>query len=535
MEYLLSADEMKACDDRTIHKIGIPSAVLMERAALSVVEEMRHAGLDLTRTLVVCGSGNNGGDGFAIARILAQNASLFQDYAVSEMSSDTCDVTLAFVGKEMSMTEETALQRKICENSGLKISRNFMEHEYTVIVDAIFGIGLSRPVEGHYADVIRWINSQNAKKVAVDIPSGVSADNGRVCGVCVEADLTVTFACRKVGQLLYPGALYCGQLICRDIGISVRNHSRTAVEDEAAADTETKPYVFTYTKRDLARIPKRRADSNKGTFGKVLLIAGSEGMSGAAILAAKAAFRSGCGMVRVFTPECNRTVVQTCLPEAIVTAYEPGSSKEHMLKLLADALFWSDAAGIGPGLGTSLPAAALLEYVLEYYDKPLVIDADGLNLLAEKNSRWNLCRQSKADGCLRSCSNIIVTPHIGEMARLTGMERTLISAKLISAAKNYAAQNDVICVLKDARTVVSDGREVYLNTSGNDGMAVAGSGDVLTGVICGLLAQKLPCRQAAMLGVYLHGLAGDLAKTELGAYGMMAGDIADRIGIVLRN
>ncbi|MCD7842213.1 MAG: NAD(P)H-hydrate dehydratase [Lachnospiraceae bacterium] len=530
MEWLLSAEEMKACDERTIHEIGIPSAALMERAALSVVEEMQRAGMDLSRTLVVCGSGNNGGDGFAIARILAH----MEEAAATDETAGTCNVTLAFVGKETSMTEETARQRKICENSGLKISRNFMEHEYTVIVDAIFGIGLSRPVEGQYAEVIRWINSQNAKTVAVDIPSGISADTGRVYGVCVEADLTVTFACRKIGQLLYPGARYCGQLVCRDIGISVENGSRTAAgdaadPDERAADADRRPTIFTYTERDLAGLPERKADSNKGTCGKVLLIAGSEGMSGAAVLAAKAAFRCGCGMVRVLTPECNRAVLQSCLPEAIVTAYEPEAPVEEACNLLIKALLWSDAAGIGPGLGTSQTAAALLKYVLEHYEKPLVIDADGLNLLADENSG---CSLSRNDGSASGCRNIILTPHIGEMARLTGKEKTAVSAELLSTARTFAAGQDVICVLKDARTAVSDGRQIYLNTSGNDGMATAGSGDVLTGVICSLLAQKLPCWQAATFGAYLHGLAGDLAKKELGAYGMMAGDIADRVGTV---
>ncbi len=513
MERLLSAKQMKACDDRTIQEIGIPSAVLMERAALSVVEEMKKADLDLSRVLVVCGSGNNGGDGFAIARLLSE--SFFSQDHVSVQEDSAPDysiskpmVTLSFVGNESSMTKETVLQRKICENLGLKVSRYFMDDEYTVIVDAIFGIGLSRPVEGDYAEVIRWINAQSARVVAVDIPSGVNADDGRVCGVCVKADLTVTFACRKIGQILFPGAEYCGRVVCRDVGIPADRWL-----DSSSA-------VCTYTKQELALLPQRKPYSHKGTYGKVLLIAGSEGMSGAALLAARASFRSGCGMVRIFTPECNRAILQTSLPEAMVSSWNPEETEETVKERLENALAWSDAVGIGPGLGRSPMAGVLLDFVLEHCGKPLVIDADGLNLLEKRFDT--------------ECP-VILTPHIGEMARLTGKGRAEIASELIASVQSFAAETGVICVLKDARTAVSDGEQVYLNTSGNDGMAVAGSGDVLTGVICGLLAQHLPCWRAATLGVYLHGLAGDLAKNELGAHGMMAGDIADRIGAVLHD
>ncbi|MCD8347433.1 MAG: NAD(P)H-hydrate dehydratase [Lachnospiraceae bacterium] len=498
MEVLLNAKQMKACDERTI-SLGIPSMVLMERAALAVVEEMEKAALDLSKVLVVCGSGNNGGDGFAVARLLSGRGQM----------------AVCFVGKETSMTKETALQRHICENFGLKISSNFPDGEYTTIVDAMLGIGLSRAVEGRYAEVIEWINAQPAKVVAVDIPSGVSADGQGVFGTAVRADLTVTFAARKLGQILYPGAAYCGRLICRDIGIPV---------------SAVPPRIFTYTKQDLIRLPKRVPASHKGTYGKVLLIAGSEGMSGAATLAARAAFRSGCGMVRVFTPSCNRTVIQTVIPEAMVTTWEPGEEK---LRLLEKALAWSDVVGIGPGLGTSEDAGELLRFCLEHCDRPLVIDADGLNLLsAYLSAQTSTTETFLLPDFLRG--KVILTPHIGEMGRLAGMDCKAIAADLIGTAQQFALRHKVICVLKDARTVVSDGKQTYLNTSGNDGMAVAGSGDVLTGVICGLLAQGMPVFDAAALGVYLHGLAGDLARAELGAHGMMAGEIADSVGKVLK-
>lgn len=492
MEFLLNAQQMKHCDKDTIEKIGIPSMVLMERAALSVVEEMEQHSLNLNSVLVICGSGNNGGDGFAIARLLDEKG--------------IC-VTVAFVGRETSMTEETALQRRICENCGIKISTNFQNREYTTIVDAIFGIGLSRDVEGRYAELIDWINHQNASVVAVDIPSGISADTGRVLGTAVRADLTVTFAYRKIGQILFPGTEYCGQVIRRDIGITAERFQ------------DGMPSVFTYGEEDLQRIVHRRAYSNKGTYGKVLLIAGSHGMSGAACLAALSAYRCGSGLVRVFTPECNREVIQTYLPEAIVTTYQENAP----LAELRSAMEWADVIGIGPGLGIQAPAARILETVLRESEKPIVVDADGLNLLAIQPSLLTVVKVP-----------VILTPHVGEMMRLTGAQKSDITENVIMTASRYAQENRVICVLKDARTAVSDGKRTYLNTSGNNGMAVAGSGDILTGIICGLLAQGMQPFDSAALGVYLHGLSGDLAQEKFSAYGMIARDIAGQIGEVLK-
>ncbi len=493
MEFLLNAEQMKHCDKDTIEKIGIPSLVLMERAALAVVDEIYRANCDLRSVLVVCGAGNNGGDGFAVAR-------LFDEQGVRVM--------IAFVGNEESMTEETAAQKQICENCGIKISSNFMQREYTVIVDAIFGIGMSRDAQGRYAQIIDWINQQSAFKVAVDIPSGVSADTGAILGLAVEADLTVTFAYRKLGQVLFPGTEYCGKVVRRDIGITADRFQRGI------------PNVFTYGEEDLARIARRRPYSNKGTYGKVLLIAGSRGMSGAACLSAMAAYRSGSGLVRVFTPECNREIIQSYLPEAIVTAYSDDRFPENMLE---EALSWSDVTGIGPGCGIGQLQEQILSTVLREYEKPLVIDADGLNVLSRHP---DLLYETKA--------SVILTPHIGEMMRLTDNTTEEILENILQTARQFAREYGVVCALKDARTIVSDGVKVYVNTSGNNGMAVGGSGDILTGVICGLLAQKMPAFDAAALGVYLHGLAGDAAQERRSAYGMIARDIADQIGEVLK-
>ncbi len=489
MEYLLNAAQMKAADAHTIDEIGIPSMVLMERAALAVSEEMEKSGMDLSKVLVVCGSGNNGGDGFAAARMLG----------------GAHDVTIAFVGKETSMTRETADQRRICENLGMKIRTDFMDDTYTAIVDAMLGIGISRTVQGKYADVIHWINAQAAPVTAVDIPSGVCADDGKILGTAVRADLTVTFAGKKTGQILYPGAECCGNLICRDIGIR-REYAESR--------------VFYYQKEDLGRLPARAAYSNKGSYGRVLLIAGSEGMCGAAVLSARAAYRSGCGMVRVLTPAANRTVIQTALPEAIVTCYDPCAPEQSLIR---GAIDWADVVGIGPGLSTSESAKELLDFVLDDTKKPMVIDADGLNLLAADPRLMEKVRPGT-----------ILTPHILEMSRLSGQTKEEITDALTDTASAFAEKHQIVLVLKDARTVISDGERICINTSGNDGMATAGSGDVLTGLICGLRAQRAEAFDAASLGVYVHGLAGDAAADLHGRHGMTAQDLAEEIGTVLK-
>lgn len=491
MEYLLTAGETKKCDSDTIEQIGIPSMVLMERAALCLVEEMEQRNFPLQSVLVLCGSGNNGGDGFAAARLLWQKKR---------------KVTVVFAGKESSLTKETALQKKICENCGINVSSNLPEGEYTTIVDALLGIGLSREVQGKYGELIDWVNHSGCSVVSVDIPSGIHADSGQVLGRAVRADLTVTFGFRKIGQVLYPGTEYCGVTVCRDIGF--------VLGEDALSGR-----VFTCGKQDLSMIRRRPEHSNKGTFGRVLLVAGSEGMCGAAVLSARAAYRTGAGLVRVFTPEINRQIVQTMLPEAIVTAWKDDQFPEENLK---EQLDWADVIGIGPGIGTDELPVRILAFLLKHSKCPLVIDADGLNILAMKKM------------APLSSAPVIVTPHVGEMMRLRHAAKEEILCDLIGTAEVYAREHQLVCVLKDSHTVVSDGCRTYINTTGNSGMATGGSGDVLTGVICGLLAQKMDPFDAAVYGVLAHGLAGDSAREKLSTYGVMAGDIAEHLGEVLK-
>lgn len=490
MEYLLKSDEMKQLDQAVIEEIGISSAVLMERAALAATEVLEQY-FSLNKVLVVCGSGNNGGDGFAIARLLHLKKK---------------EVTILFAGNENSCTPETALQKKICEKYQIPICRNWKEDEYTTIVDSVFGIGLSRTIEGNYKELIRQINAHPAKVLSIDIASGICADNGKVMGIAVKADITVTFAYEKIGHVLYPGAEYSGKIIRKEIGILPE------------ATTRQLPCCYTYDKSDLARLPERYPYSNKGTYGRALLIAGSKNMSGAAYFSGMAAYRVGTGLVQIFTEPCNRNILQQILPEAILATQDWEKVDQ---KKVAKKLEWADAAAIGPGFGISEQKRSILYEMIKNMYRPLVIDADGLNLLAD---HMEILYEKKGP--------VIVTPHIGEMSRLIKKPKQEIVEDLLETAKAFAREYYVICVLKDTRTIVTDGNEVYINQSGNHGMAAGGSGDVLTGMITGLLAQKMKPFEAAKLGVYLHGLAGDEAKKEIGACAMTATDILNHIGKV---
>ena len=491
MKYLLNGAQMQACDTYTIEQMQVPSAVLMERAALAVTGVMEERLTRDDRVLVLCGSGNNGGDGFAVARLLLLNG----------IAAD-----VFFAGKVPSMTEECARQKKIFENYGGKLCRNLKFSEYTVLVDALLGIGLSREVRDDYARLINEINASGLPVVAVDMPSGVSADTGAVMGTAVRACTTVTFAFPKLGQLLYPGADCCGELLVKPIGIA-----GTELTERSGRELP-----FYYEKKDLLKLlPARAARSNKGSYGRVLLIGGARNMAGAVMLAGRSAYRTGCGLVKIMADPDNRTVLQSGLPEAM---FAPWHTENLELEFS-----WATVIGIGPGLGQSQQALELLCQVLKKWKGPLVVDADGLNLLSQHPE---YLKNTEA--------KLIVTPHPGEMARLTGLTVRKILDHLMDTAAEFAGEHDLVCVLKDARTVISDGVRRCVNVSGNHGMAAGGSGDVLTGVICGLLAQGMDCFEAAAAGAMVHGLAGDRAKDELGARGMMASDLADQVGNIIK-
>ena len=494
MKYLVSASEMREYDSNTIEKTGIPACVLMERAALAAADwiEERCAGRSGRRhVLVMAGMGNNGGDGLAVARLLSE-----KDYQVE----------VWLVGDEAKASARWIQQREILRNYPVECTDRPKRQEYAVLVDALFGVGLSRAVEGIYGEAVDVFRNLEGWRLALDMPSGIDTDTGRILGRAVEADATVTFGFCKRGLVLYPGCGYAGEVRIADIGISSRSFYGG------------KPGMFAYDEDISALLPERDGGGNKGTFGKVLLVAGSVNMAGAAVLAAKAAYRTGAGMVKVITPPENRIILQQAVPEALL-----GTCGD-----LEAGMAWADVIAIGPGLGKNREALACLEQVIREGGKPLLVDADGLNLLSEQPELFErLASQGKAG------RTILLTPHVGEMARLLGCSVADCKADLPAAGGALAAGLGAVVAAKDARTFIcGQERETCVNLSGNDGMATAGSGDVLTGIVAALLAQGMEGFEAAAVGAYVHGRAGDYVAAKIGPYACTAGDIAEAAAVV---
>lgn len=494
MQLWVNAAQMKAADQYTIQKLGVPSLELMEHAAQACVQVLEDEKVDLSHVCVVCGSGNNGGDGFAIARILQNNR-----YSVETFC----------VGNPEHYTEETQEQMHRLQECGGKITYGMpQEDSYSVVIDAVFGVGLSRKVEGRYRQVIEQMNRMRGTKFAVDIPSGLSATTGCILGCAFKADYTVTFQLKKIGLELSQGRTMAGRVIVPDIGIS----TDSICEDQEIVRTAGK---------DIYRkmLPDRPEDSNKGTYGRLLVIAGSKGMAGAAYLNAHAAYMTGAGLVRIYTSSDNREILQTLLPEAIITTYEE-YNKEELLSLLT----WADSVCIGSGLGMSRLSEKILKTVIEYVKVPCLIDADGLNLLAENKNYLNQMAERR----------FVITPHMKEMSRLTGISVEELKADRIQILKDFSSRYRITCVLKDSRTLIaSEEKGIRMNLTGNSAMAKAGSGDVLAGVISGWMVQGKEAEDAAELGTYIHGLSGDLAKFEKDVYSVMARDLIEYISKAL--
>lgn len=494
MQLWVNAAQMKAADQYTIQKLGVPSLELMEHAAQACVQVLEDEKVDLSHVCVVCGSGNNGGDGFAIARILQNNR-----YSVETFC----------VGNPEHYTEESQEQMHRLQECGGKITYGMpQEDSYSVIIDAVFGVGLSRKVEGRYRQVIEQMNRMRGTKFAVDIPSGLSATTGCILGCAFKADYTVTFQLKKIGLELSQGRTMAGRVIVPDIGIS----TDSICEDQEIVRTAGK---------DIYRkmLPDRPEDSNKGMYGRLLVIAGSKGMAGAAYLNAHAAYMTGAGLVRIYTSSDNREILQTLLPEAVITTYEE-YNKEELLSLLT----WADGVCIGSGLGMSRLSEKILKTVIEYVKVPCLIDADGLNLLAENKNYLNQMAERR----------FVITPHMKEMSRLTGISVEELKADRIQILKDFSSRYRITCVLKDSRTLIaSEEKGIRMNLTGNSAMAKAGSGDVLAGVISGWMVQGKEAEDAAELGTYIHGLSGDLAKFEKGVYSVMARDLIEYISKAL--
>ncbi len=483
---VLDKIKMQKADEYTQNELGISQGVLMERAALASYYVLKDImPLESAGILIICGPGNNGGDGIALARILAERDILPDVLLMGDKMSD---------GLKM----QTDILKKTYPE--IEIMNTIPGNGYDVVVDAVFGVSLNRDISGIYEEAVKYINALHdigAFVMSLDLPTGVDASTGAVMNIAVKADRTVAFGAFKVGHLLFPGAMYSGEVTLKDIGIPSK-----VIENEADI------HIF---HDDEITLPKRMAYTNKSSYGKVLVIAGSKGMAGAAILCAESVLRSGSGMVRIYTEESNRQIIQTALKEAIVSTYEDSFDKTELEK----AIKWCDAIAIGPGLSRSDLAKEILLYTIEYSDVPMVIDADALNILS---SDVDVLKRAKAD--------VIITPHLGEMERLTGISVPEISKYLISVARDFSNSYGVITVLKDARTITTSPKgDVIVNINGNNGMATAGSGDVLTGIIASIRGRGTDSFRSAAIGCAIHGRAGDLARDAMGADHMIAGDI----------
>lgn len=515
MEYLVTSSEMRAYDTYTIEHMGIPSLVLMERAALSVVDKIKErwqtsarnenclSAARKLRVLCVCGTGNNGGDGLCVARLLREQ-DIFADAFI--------------VGNRDKMTRETQLQLSVFEKYGANILSEVVWEKYDIIVDALLGIGLSREVSGDYKTAIENINNSDAYIISVDIPSGIDSDNGKVLGCAVKADETIAMAYKKRGHCFFPGSTYCGKITVASIGIT---------DQSFAAKT---PQMYTFCNKPQSYLPKRRADGNKGTFGKVLLVAGSGQMAGAALLCAESAYKMGSGMVKLVIPEAIREIVQTRLPEALIQSYASSKGIQYDEACMFDSnTEWADVIAVGPGLGVSESSLALLKRAIDA-KKPLVIDADGLNLLAS-DANGDLWESIK-----KRAFPTVLTPHMGELAKLLGISTKDVVTDETKATLSLVKKSNCIVVAKSARThVCADENTIFLNTAGNDKMATAGSGDLLTGILASLLGQGLDAFEAATLSVYFHACAGDMAAKEAGCAGILASDMINAISFLEGN
>lgn len=496
MKYIVSGSEMARIDEYTTSIIGIPQMVLMERAALAVYDFIAEKFGKSAKVLVAVESGNNGGDGIAVARMLDQAGYDVEVYWVNGLSS---------------ASDGFDRQYAIAKKLNVKFTDEILDSGYDIVIDGIFGVGLSRAVTGKQAEAINALNDIDAYKIAIDIPSGIDSYTGFVLGTAFRADATITFGFMKQGLLLAMGYEYGGKVTVADIGFP------------AQAVDFVRPTLYTYDENDVDNLlPYRKSDSHKGSFGKIGVIGGSMNMAGAVMFAAESAYRMGCGLVRVCTVEENRHILQTALPEAMLTTYDK-TDKNSVREALKDVCSWADVIVLGPGLGTEEYASYIVEKVLRTYNKTIILDADGLNIVARDIELLDLTE-----------AQVIVTPHLMEMSRLTGVKLSDIKENKYEIARKFANRHHVVVVLKDARTIVSNGEvQAYMNTTGNNGMATGGSGDVLSGVIAGLCGQGMDCFDAAKLGVCMHGLAGQEAAISKGRYSMIARDIVKSITKVL--
>lgn len=497
---LVGASEMRELDRRTIEEVGIPGVVLMENAGRGAADHLCRlfASLHPGPVLVLAGKGNNGGDGYVIARHLLNRGWHVQTLVTAALEAIRGDARIHLDALRRSGGDVAFAPHSKALAEALADQNNA-----ALIVDALLGTGLTAEVRGLYAEAIDWVNGMPVPVVSVDIPSGIDADTGKICGRAIRADLTATFALPKIGHAVQPGAALSGILEIVDIGIPAPL-LRKAGDAHLLIDADEAEEL----------LPGRPVMGHKGTFGHLLVVAGSTGKTGAAAMTAEGALRIGSGLVTLACPAAVQEVLAVKLTEAM-TAPLSGESGDWAGDVEA-LLQGKNALALGPGLGEQEDIRALVRHLVADCPLPLVLDADGLNAIAEK-----------PDVLLkRTGATAVLTPHPGEMARLTGRTAAEVEADRIGIAREFARRYKVVLLLKGARTVTAlpDGR-VRINGSGNPGLASGGMGDVLTGMIGGLLAQGVSPANAAILGAYLHGRSADRLLERLGDAGMMASDL----------
>jgi len=508
-----TSDEMRAIDREAIERVGVPSLCLMENAGRAVAEQVvRLLGGSVKgrRIAVVCGRGNNGGDGMVAARFLHNWGA---------------EVLVFLAGREGDLREEPATHWRALKGMGVATREVSEEGETPEVeaalracdlaIDALLGTGATGEIKGLYAKLVGAINL-SPKVVAVDLPTGVHADTGGLMGPCVKADVTVTFGLPKVGHLVFPGAGMCGKVVVADISLPTR-----MLTDEGRL-----PLFFLTPREARKLLPERKPDAHKGDAGRVLVVAGSVGLTGAAAMSAESAYRVGAGLVTLALPESLNDPMEAKLTE-VMTLPLPERGRAISPEAVDKVLKFAegvDVVALGPGLSRMEGAAEAARELVARLERALVLDADGINAL-----------EGRAELLDRRRAPTVVTPHPGEMSRLTGASIEEIQRDRVGFARRFAKGHGCVVVLKGARTVVAspDGRTA-INLTGDEGMASGGTGDVLTGAIAGLLAQGLPPFEASVLGVYLHGLAGELASKELTIYGALATDVLRLLPEALR-
>lgn len=510
---LLYAEQMKDIDRQATENYLIPSLLLMENAGLKVLETVNRivGHQPRARITILAGKGNNGGDGLVLGRHLINAGAAVGIFLLGDSGHLTHDAQVNYLILEKM---KAAIYSLNPEQNFDRLVTNLLSAD--LIVDAMYGIGFRGSLDDFETRVVQMVNLSKAPVVAVDIASGVEANTGMVHGIAIKADYTVTFARPKLGQYLEPGQSYSGRLIVADISIPIPLLEHAGLKLNLIDQEMVSPLI-----------KPRQSESHKGSYGHVLVTGGSTGMTGAVIMASCAALRSGAGLVTAALPKSLMPILEASTLEVmsrpLPETREAGIAAEALPEL-QNLLKTVSVCAIGPGISRYPEANAIVRFVLENSRVPVLVDADGLNALAGDVGIFKNLQVP-----------VVITPHPGEMSRLTGLTIGEIQSNRLEIAHKYAVDWGITIVLKGNKTVVaSPSGDVFINTSGNPGMATAGSGDVLSGIIVGLVAQGLSPQQAAVAGVYIHGCCGDKAAGAGSEQGLIAGDLIDQLPYVLK-